>query len=178
MTISTEAQVRTSRTLVKQKSNIEWILRAGLSFNQMSGTDNAGSKTAFAFDFGFNKPIRNPKFYWGMDLGVSSRGCSEFFTYTLKFTPITFGYKHLLTDKIKLDGHIGAFVSADFSDNMIDSSNYYRNSSMWDLGLQFGVGVWYDRFSLDLMYQLGTLEVDSDYGGTAGSFIIRLGVRF
>jgi hypothetical protein len=37
MCVAAQAQVRTSRTFVKQKANMEWIIRAGLNINHLAG---------------------------------------------------------------------------------------------------------------------------------------------
>ena len=82
--VSAQAQVRTSRTFIKTKSRTEWIIRAGVSFNSLTGIKNplegtgyesdfsAGSRTGFDVDFGFNKYFGQSNCYWGMELGVAT----------------------------------------------------------------------------------------------------------
>ena len=56
-----------------------------------------------------------------------------------------------------------------------DGVDYRR----YDVGMNSGVGVWYDRFNLDLCYQCGFVDVYSDYDGIKTSnFMIRLGIAF
>ena len=99
--ISAQAQLRTSRTFFKSNSRTEWILRAGVSFNNIAGTDAEGlsSKTGFDVDFGFNKYFGQSNLYWGMELGVGTRGASleyegekeGFTSYNVKYSPFTIG---------------------------------------------------------------------------------------
>ena len=42
--LSASAQMRTSRTFTKTKSNTEWILRVGPSINSITGIDGLNSK--------------------------------------------------------------------------------------------------------------------------------------
>ena len=49
----------------------------------------------------------------------------------------------------------------------------------FDAGMNIGVGVWYDRFNLDLTYQRGFIDTFSDADGFKTSyFMIRLGIAF
>ena len=41
MCVAAQAQVRTSRTFVKQKANMEWIIRAGLNICLLYTSDAA-----------------------------------------------------------------------------------------------------------------------------------------
>ena len=105
--ISANAQILSSRTVTKPKSNTMWILRAGMTLN--NATDNKGGGSAIGFDatIGFNKPISSSSVYWGMDLGVGTRGGSfkgyddetyDALAYAVRFTPVTFGYKYAFTE--------------------------------------------------------------------------------
>ena len=49
----------------------------------------------------------------------------------------------------------------------------------FDAGMNIGVGVWYDRFNLDLTYQRGFIDAFSDTDGfKTSNFMIRLGIAF
>lgn len=98
-----------------------------------------GSKAGYDIEFGFNKGIGKSGAYWGMEFGFGTRGYSQKFedsytssnsgysaTYStvdkksllahrFKFMPVMFGYKYSLTDKIKLDAHLGAWLSVDMA---------------------------------------------------------------
>lgn len=144
MAASASAQVVTSRTYVKSKKSTVWYARVGMSINNFAGggefvdeikKDGAdasfGSRIGATIDFGFHRPIGGSGIYWGMELGIGSRGFSyeendnepgyessteyNVSTWNVKYSPFTFGYKYSFTDDFKLDGHVGAFVSYDFA---------------------------------------------------------------
>lgn len=189
MTVSAAAQVVTSRTRIKSKSETNWYVRAGMSINNMAGyidedgVEN-GSKIGGDFDFGFQRNIGKSGLYWGMELGIGSRGFSskfddidEFYEekasmWNIKYSPFTIGYKYSITDNFKLDGHIGGFVSYDFAhsynykeawsengviheDEIDDWDEVDDKYNAFDAGLQVGIGAWWKRFNLDFTYQRG-----------------------
>lgn len=201
MCVAAQAQVRTSRTFVKQKANMEWIVRAGLNINHLAGFDVAdgvkvGSRAGFDVDFGFNRYFNNSNLYWGMELGLNSRGGSvgddeakfKFAGYNVKYSPFTIGYKFPVADGIKIDPHFGVYASYDFAtsvkfdngDESIDVKDYMDFDNKYDVGIQIGAGIWYQRFNLDLMYVRGFINTYDDYieGGKTSNFEIRLGVAF
>lgn len=191
------AQLRTSRTFSKVNSRTEWIIRAGVSVDKISMPSDAddyvsvGTKAAAAVDFGFNKYFGASDLYWGMELGLGSRGFSmteeyedekykaDLTSYNIKYTPFEIGYKFPVTDIIKIDAHAGAFLSYDISTSTSSGVDVDKND--FDYGTQFGAGVWYNRFNLDLSYQLGFNDMFDDsevaYGKTR-NFVIRIGYRF
>lgn len=219
------AQVVTSRTHVKSKSETRWYVRAGMSINNMSGNNimeaesgdpSYGSKIGGDFDFGFQRNIGKSGLYWGMELGIGSRGFSsedkESFPeyrdgydmsvsmWNIKYSPFTFGYRYSVTDNLKLDGHVGIFLSYDFAhsvsykdidyqtgetgddeswpwDDFADETDYKG----FDAGMQIGVGAWWKRFNLDFTYQRGFVPAFCNYNGDnsySSNFIIRLGYAF
>lgn len=228
MTMAAGAQVVTSRTMVKAKSQTMWYARVGMSIDNLTGipsdeyTDSyggysvteknsGGSKVGMDIDFGFHRNIGRSGLYWGMELGIGTRGASfkyEFDeTYTdgerysesektslsawnIKYSPFTFGYKYGITNDIKLDVHLGAFISYDFTkkwkdvdgDDMFDYFDYQS----FDAGMQVGVGVWYKKFNLDLTYQRGFVtafdgynqNTGEDFSAKSSNFMIRLGYAF
>lgn len=137
-----------------------WIVRAGVNFNSAVGdwkndmkdawenshsiplVDNGfPSNTSFDVSAAFNKSFKNIPMYWGMELGISTRGygtkaewykgtVSSHFgdfighrikqeetltAYNVNFTPIMVGYKYNLLSAMTLDVHLGGFVSYDFA---------------------------------------------------------------
>lgn len=212
--IAGQAQLRTSRTFVKTKSQrAEWILRVGASFNSMPGLDfehpsedvKVGGKTGFVVDFGFNKYFKESKLYWGMDLGVGTRGasfnlpdsrykdehCKTGVTkYDVKFSPFIIGYKFSMGEKLQIDPHLGAYISYDFAESLSGTDESYYDpdaENIFDYGIQVGAGVWFDRFNLDLTYQRGFASNSISFypsnaawadGGKTSNLLLRLGVRF
>lgn len=183
--ISAQAQLRTSRTFFKQDHRAtEWIIRAGLSINNMAGTDaeGMGSKTGFDVDLGFNKYFGQTNLYWGMELGVGTRGCSmeydgyksDGMAYNVKYSPFTIGYKFPIGESIKIDPHVGGYLSYDFAGDKTDND--------FDAGIQAGIGLWYGRVNLDFMYQRGFVNcMDDNYydqKAYTSNFLIRVGYAF
>lgn len=199
--VSAQAQVRTSRTFIKTKSRTEWIIRAGVSFNSLTGIKgdyntpkpedfSVGSKTGFAVDFGFNKYFGQSNCYWGMELGVGTRGASikeydydpdSFEAYNVKYSPFTLGYKFPIGDSFRVDPHAGLYASYDFSVVTHSDSDF---ENRFDAGLQFGAGVWFKKVNLDFMYQIGFVNTNPHLsghyyeGGKTGNFVMRLGYAF
>lgn len=215
--LSANAQLVRGTTFVKKESNTTWFLRAGMSMNNAAGKAtemyNAGTKIGYDVSTGFQKPIANSNMYWGMEFGLGTRGAKGHYddygarsdmsllAHNVKISPVTFGYKFNLTDNLKLDGHLGAFVSydyigtgkEDYTDSDIsesESSSIYDLESYngFDAGLQVGVGVWFNRFNLDFTYQRGFMNVsddddlvddnDNQLKVFSSNFMIRLGVAF
>jgi hypothetical protein len=171
-----------------------------------------GSKAGYDFQFGFNKTIGGTDAYWGMEFGFGTRGYSQKFeeaysenfgpnnqyvatvsgmekesllAHTFKITPVMFGYKYGITDKIKIDAHLGAFISIDMAGKLKEESEYslvnnwdsdynrFESSkedysigdlkdsdgdsyyNRFDAGIQAGIGVWYGRWNLDFTYERG-----------------------
>lgn len=210
--ISASAQVRYSRTMVEKKSNTTWYLRAGAGFNSLVGDyteyyddEDYSSAVGYEFALGFNRNFGKSNVYWGMELGLAGRGykweCEDSWDETVekrnvighnvKCVPFAIGYKYGITDDLKLDAHLGAFLSYDFA-YTVDTNDYeyevgdYELRNGADAGLQVGIGVWYKRVNLDLTYQRGFVEAthyydysdDKDINGYISTFMIRLGFSF
>lgn len=181
---SSSAQIRTSRTFTKAKSNTEWILRAGLSINSFSGVDGINSKIGFDVDAAFNKAIGGSGLYWGMEFGIGTRGFGSdveidgdevsITSYNVKWSPFTIGYKFNIFDSFRIDPHVGAFALYDFAKSSPVDAEYEND---FDAGVQAGLGLWYKRVNLDFMYQFGFVEA-FDEGGKTGNFLIRIGYSF
>lgn len=151
--ISANAQIVTSRTMAKSKGqSTTWVLRAGLSLNNAAGgngaiepdeedsdykwTSSLGPRAGMDLSLGFQKPIKSSGLYWGMELGIGTRGASlkgteiekdyygethidedkdNFLSWNVKYSPFQLGYKYTLTQDIKIDGHLGIYASYDFA---------------------------------------------------------------
>lgn len=208
MAVAANAQIVTSRTYVKSKTQTMWYGRIGMSINNMAGAPSledksvgmkVGSKVGMDVDFGFHRNMGKTNAYWGMELGIGTRGTkvttnddgdkytASLSAWNVKYSPVTFGYKYAVTEDLKIDGHLGAFVSYDFSkkfedsdgDDMID----YLDYKDFDAGLQVGIGFWWKKVNLDFMYQRGFIGAFdwSDYNsdkGYSSNFEIRLGYAF
>ena len=197
MAATASAQKVSSTTYLKEKSQTQWYGRIGMSINNMAGAPELegfcmGSKIGMDVDFGFQKNIGRSGLYWGMELGIGTRGATDKFedeegtvkgnisAWNVKYSPFTFGYKYSLTDDLKLDGHFGLFASYDFTSKYkvedtemdLDDLDYIE----LDAGIQVGIGVWWKKFNLDFTYQRGFVpaaklytETYNEYGYTIGS---------
>lgn len=196
------AQLVKSRTFAEKKSSTVWFVRAGLSINNAAGAGvgefkkeaesnygsvSVGANCGYDVSVGFQKGIGQNGIYWGMELGVGTRGGkykaegggeeekAGILTHNVKYSPFTFGYKYSLTDDIQFDGHIGAYASYDFAGKAKTKWTGYDNSEdeetignietfqSLDAGMQIGVGVWYKKLNFDITYQRGFIQAYEYY---------------
>lgn len=133
-----------------------WIIRAGLGFNKFTGSSikttklqwengdwngNFGKNTSYDFTFGFNKALGKSPLYWGMELGMSSRGYKSsasweksgtssisggsdyhgkfsdesMLCHNVKFSPFTIGYRYTFLERMAVDVHLGGYASYDIA---------------------------------------------------------------
>lgn len=195
----------TSISVSETPSNSQWVLRAGANFAGFcgDGADELDSKFAYDVALSFQKPLSDFGMFWGMELGLGTRGFSyeeddydssyEFkgLAHNIRFSPFTFGYAYAINESVKIDAHLGAWLSYDLfgeweetekweggrdSDKVkISDIEDYNNL---DYGVTFGIGVWYDRYNLDLSWQRGFSEVIKDSEMSTNNMMIRLGIAF
>lgn len=198
--VETRSSILYTEKAEKQPSHTQWYVRVGLNIMNMAG-DGAGDtdcKAGYNVMFGFNKPLGSAGGYWGMDFGLNSRGFKvdggedgdiKSIAHSIQISPFTYGWKFNVGQKFTIDPHVGLFLSCDYASNMKGdeesmswsefASNCSSDYNMFDVGLSLGVGVWYDRFNLDLNYQHGFIDVFDDLDSNKSSnFTIRLGVAF
>lgn len=181
---------------------------------------SGGACPLAGYDFlvGFRKEFPVKNLYWGMEFGFGTRGglysfseeyehetrksASSVKSYNVKYIPFQIGYMLPIKDKFSLDAHLGWFASFDFAhkaqgyefykedmEDVTEDTEFYR----FDTGLKLGVGVWYDRFNLDISWQRGFMPYlmrfpwgEDDWYGEDGNrkpfqssnIIISLGVSF
>lgn len=191
--IRSEAPVKQSKT--------QWYVRGGLNIMSASGIEESGSRVGYDLSFGFQKPMGSIGLYWGMDMGLGSRGwsCEEYgdeiklIAHNMKYSPFNFGYQYAFTNDLKLDAHTSVFMSIDYIGSYEEKFDGHSEScSIWDLdgdydyipfdaGWQIGVGLWWKKLNFDLTYQRGFVNwVNGDDGESAFSnnFMIRVGYAF
>lgn len=208
MGLSASAQVRTSRTLMKRTNPAVWYVRTGMALWTPNGMDqydkeqgwSASGKVGFDLDFGFNKPIGRKGVYWGMDLGLMTRGTNASYTFkyvdskeiykgsvsgwAVKLTPFSMGYKYALAEDVKIDLHAGLFAMVQVSQKKEPDSSYFDDlefqddNAGLDGGLQIGAGVWYKKFNVDLSYQAGFVPVILEPEMKLGALLLRVGYAF
>lgn len=194
-----KAQIVSSRSTSikteKSRTTSQWVLKAGLNLMKLTGdgSDASGSNVGYNATIGFQKPMGTDGAYWGMEAGLGTRGMKEgdlkCIAHNVQYSPFTFGWKFEVADNIKIDTHLGAFASFDYTSKMkldgescswgdfADEEDIDYNA--FDAGLNVGVGLWYGRYNLDFTYQRGFIDVFTDCGGIkASNFMIRLGIAF
>ena len=153
---------------------IVWMVKAGVNFNNAVGdwkdtqkdsweksyknlplTASFPSQTAFNISFSFNKSFGQHPLYWGMELGIGTRGykanakwskttVSSTFgdvlshtvkqnitlsTYNIEYHPFIIGYKYKFLQRMAVDVHASAFVSFDFAGSQKIYNYDYQLSS-------------------------------------------------
>lgn len=199
--IGAQAQIVSSRSAIikteRQPSSTQWFLRAGLNVMSLSGTGAEDTKSNIGYNatVGYQKALGSAGGYWGMEFGLGSRGFKDdggdvkCIAHNVQYSPFTFGWKFNVAEGVKIDPHAGVYASYDYTSKMKeegesmswgDFADYMEvDYNHYDVGMNIGVGVWYDRFNLDFTYQRGFIDVFSDADGIKTSnFMIRLGIAF
>lgn len=185
-----------------------WSL--GLEFNRQIGKKGGYWGMDFTFaSRGYkgaqpteNMGYTNGYYSWGYG-GNSYRIIEEELKAQMfSWSPFFFGYKiHIPRTKLSIDPHIGMFVSVDMT-GMVKAETNWGNSELdirdgesfgdrMDVGLKFGVGVWYkNKYNMDFTVQRGFLmpeyESDNNYGdsyymryeGNSLNLMFRIGYAF
>lgn len=135
-----------------------WIVRAGIGFNGVTGSyketqdlqwengDWDGSfKSSIGYDvsLGFSKSIGHRPLYWGMELGLTTRGFKtsasweksatssvsgghdyhgkfqddKLLCHSVKISPFTIGYRYVFCKNMAADVHLGSYASYDYVGN-------------------------------------------------------------
>lgn len=180
-------------------SETMWYLRGGLNMVGFAGeeADDLGRKAAYNVVVGFQKPIASQGAYWGMDFGLGSRGYKydddgytvKLMANNIQISPVTLGWKYEVADNLFIDGHIGAFLSVDYTGKfkledddyeLSESSNMgdWEGWNRFDVGIGIGFGLWYDRFNFDITFQRGFIEVMEYTDMYTSNIMLRLGIAF
>lgn len=169
------AQVVTSTSFRKAKGTTLWYVKAGATFANMSAEGESGD-AIFGYHVGiaFDRYIGESGAFWSSGLQLGTKGYKvgdsdeEFKLNANKLEiPLTLGYKYRVNDDVTVDARVGGFVNYDIfgkykvkydgeeeSVNLGDLEEYDRFSA----GLQFGIGVWYQKVNLNIGYQFGLVK--------------------
>lgn len=194
-TISAQLVTASEYKVKKEKSSTIWMLRAGLTMPSASGSDadKAGSYAGYNVSIEFNKPISSGV-YWGSGLVFGNKGYKfsegdyedKLATAKLEL-PVNFGYKYALTDEIQLDGHIGGFINYDlFGKETVSEGDESLEAKIGDMdsynrlgyGLQFGIGVWYQKLNFNITYQKGLAKMWEDTKIYESNWMLSIGYAF
>lgn len=202
-----QAQIVSSRSVSvratpSHPTEIQWFLRGGLNVMGFAGdgAENLDKKLGYSLMYGFQRPVGSIGTYWGMAFGLGSRGYKfevdgmemNVMAHAVEVSPFTFGWKYGLTEAVKVDVHLGVFARADYTGKAKLKNKKQEKSvgmgdweeeldvdwNRFDVGLNAGFGVWYDRFNLDFTYQRGFVEAAKDSELYTSNLLIRLGVAF
>lgn len=191
----------TSISVTETPSNTQWVLRAGANFAGFcgDGADYLDRKFAYDVALSFQKPLSDFGMFWGMELGLGTRGFSyeeedyygdykqNFLAHNIRFSPFTFGYAYAINESVKIDAHLGAWLSYDLFGEMTEEYDGDEESTKigdiddynnLDYGVTFGIGVWYNRFNLDISWQRGFSEIIEDSEMNTKNIMLRVGVAF
>lgn len=170
------AQVVTSTSFKKAQKGTVWYVKAGMNIANVSVDEGEGPDALVGYVVGiaFDRPIGQGGAFWNSGLQLATKGwkVSEG-EYEVKLNahkleiPLTFGYKYKVNDDIAIDARVGGFANYDVfgkmkakedgeeeSVNLGDLEDYDRFSA----GLQFGIGVWYQKLNLNITYQNGLVK--------------------
>lgn len=171
------AQLVTSTSFKKGKAATTWYVKAGATLANMN-SDGESADALFGYNVGiaFDRSIGSGGMFWGSGLQLATKG----FKYgydgeEMKLNvgklelPLNLGYKFGVSDDLAIDARVGGFVNFDLfgklteeydgdeeSVNIGDIEDYERLSA----GMQFGVGVWYQKLNFNITYQAGLLKAN------------------
>lgn len=187
------AQVVTSTSFKKAKTGTVWYLKAGANIANVSMDGGDGPDAIFGYNIGiaFDRPIGGSGVFWNSGLQLATKGWKysdgddEVKLNANKLEiPVTFGYKYKINDDIAVDARLGGFVNYDVfgkykekygneeeSCNLGDLEDYDRFSA----GIQFGVGVWYQKLNFNITYQKGLVKQNE---AKEKNWMISLGYAF
>ncbi len=189
MTATVSAQVVTSTSFKKAKSGTVWYIKAGANIANVSVDEGDDPDAIFGYNVGiaFDRPIGSNGVFWNSGLLLATKGWK--YSYDgdeIKLNankleiPLTFGYKYKVNDDIAIDARIGGFANYDVfgkykegddSCNLGDLEDYDRFSA----GIQFGIGVWYQKLNFNITYQNGLVKQNES---KEKNWMISLGYAF
>lgn len=159
-TLSFKANAQTSSNIFQlpdfKSGKTVWIVRAGIGFNGVAGSnketqelqwddgdwDGSFKKSVgYEVSLAFNKSFGKSPLYWGMELGLSTRGYKtsssweksftsavsggydyhgkfqdlKLLCHTVKFSPFTIGYRYTFLNNMAADIHLGGYASYDYA---------------------------------------------------------------
>ena len=171
------AQLVTSTSFKKGKAATTWYVKAGATLANMS-SEGESADALFGYNVGiaFDRSIGSGGLFWGSGLQLATKGFK--FGYDgeeMKLNlhklelPLNLGYKFGISDDLAIDARVGGFVNFDLFGKETIEDEYGKESynlsdfEDWDrlsAGLQFGVGVWYQKLNFNITYQAGLLEAN------------------
>lgn len=194
-----QAQI-VSSTYIQVKNPKEQYVKGGLA---LSVDGNIG----YDICYGFQKPSESGNIYWGMEMGLGTRGSDEVHCHTIKIAPIFVGKKLPSNKGVVCVPQLGTFISCDFiqdcygatwclfknNDNNHSPGTTYHAGRFFDFGVTASLCFWIQRVGIEFGYQQGVLDdggkssITSDYYGSSyqpfkfnctSNFLFRIAYRF
>lgn len=179
----------------KMGRNLHFFVRAAANFNKykfgddLSENFDSNLKMGYDVTLGLQKAIKGGRFYYGPELGVTSRGFQLEYkgsnwwnvieygglSHGVFVSPLNFGFQQRLSNKLTLDAHVGLPVTYYYCDD-IEDDGMSDDYDGWDFNMKLGVGVWIKRFNIDLSYRHGFWETWGE--GQSNNVMLGLGYRF
>lgn len=179
----------------KMGRNLHFFVRAAANFNKykfgddLSENFDSNLKMGYDVTLGLQKAIKGGRFYYGPELGVTSRGFQLEYkgsnwwnvieygglSHGVFVSPLNFGFQQRLSNKLTLDAHVGLPVTYYYCDD-IEDDGMSDDYDGWDFNMKLGVGVWIKHFNIDLSYRHGFLETFGE--GQSNNVMLGLGYRF
>lgn len=170
----------------------KFTIYAGLGMSGQTGSDADGVKDAFAYKIGANYDVAISESFSiipGVELANKSEKIDGIDGTINKFylnIPILAACKISVSDGMKLAVKAGPYIGcglfgsdvefygSDETINVFDKDVYNR----FDAGLQAGVSLDFDSFTVGLEYTRGLAKLGSDYKGYNQGYGLTVGYRF
>lgn len=99
----------------KKPRTFKWNIRAGYSFDKMTGADDMSFISGFDGSFGISKPFRNERLFWGVEAGYMTYGAhwktynSTCIGHVISLNP-RIGIKFPIGQKMSLNLYGGPYI--------------------------------------------------------------------
>ncbi len=168
-------------------SGLYWGMEVALTTRGYSGRDE----------------YSNGRYYYGTEYYDEKEYKDTYIAHSFMAIPYNMGYKYQIPSTgIKVDFHLGLYLSYDYAGRVYETTEYFSSEydisdkdketytikeawdddyCRYDVGLNFGFGVWFNRLNLDVSFQRGYIpmvEYWLDYNENLGktrNITIKLG---
>lgn len=178
---------------VASYAQTEWYVQANLSLNKFTYEYENSRMPGYEALVGFFKPMGSDKFLWGMNLGVANRGeklgDEKESRFMAEFSPFDFNSRiQIGSSPIAVNPHVGLnftfdiFGKIDHDDEEIDVFDDCDGANRFDVGLNYGVRVWFvGKTFFDFTVKQGFIEpwdFGSDFEGKSNRICLGVGYSF
>ena len=191
----------------KKPRTFKWNIRAGYSFDRMTGGKGLGFTSGFDGSFGISKPFRYERLFWGVEAGYMTYGTSlknntKYIKSVISANP-RIGIRFPIGQKMSLNLYGGPYLgyrfggyyagATDMDMYLFDYDYAYRVSGNdgFDLGINIGAeffvtkNIFFDLHIKKNFFDFGhyVIEYDHPYevdewDVSAFKFVLGIGVQF